>query len=580
MKSVRLRVLLAAAGCIALLLSAVGWVSLTVLDLDRSERAVRAQAAVEENVRLALWRMDSSVAPIVAREGARSVTDYRRTMNSGAFVQVNFQFDSEGALSSPQGESETLRAFAKVVSREQLIAALAAERYSQELLLASAADTHRQAVSSGEPQRAQRVAERANDDERQVQMQKSSNEFVQRSWSIGNAYNNGSFGSVGAPVDGLELSADGNTVAFEALREKLALVESAPAHPMTPLWIGEQLLVARRVNIDGREWIQGAWLDWASLRTQLLSAIADLLPNAELLAQPVAARSDSVDPSRTLVSLPARVVPGALAGVPTSQTPVGWILLVVWCAVLLAAGAAVALIVGISALSERRAAFVAAVTHELRTPLTTLQTYSEMLADGKVRDESKQNRYVRTLHREAVRLGHLVENVLSYSRIERGRGGLRKDEVGARKLLERTEQRLVERAQGAQMELVLQVPEADELRFVGDGPAVEQIVFNLVDNASKYGAGDERRIEVKAARADGAISISVRDFGSGVPADVRKRLFQPFSKSVERAATSAPGVGLGLALSRRLARSMGGRLSLDSSVEVGSRFVLELPELR
>lgn len=611
MRRTRVRIALVSAGFLLLLLSAVGWVSLTVLDLQRSERTMRAQATVEENVRLALWRMDSAIAPIIAREGMLPATDFLGPMVPGEFVRLNFQFDPAGALSSPQSEGESLAAFARLVSHEQISTALAAERYSQEILMVAANNDSLPAIAADDASLLSLEKDDGTAGEQLAQLQKSSNEYMQRSWTVGNVYTNSFANPVHQIVsesDGLEsgpftdepdgymdghldASTDGKLdggkdAGLARQLARRASFQAAAAHPMTPLWIGDELLLARRVQIAGREWIQGSWFNWSGLRGQLLSSIGDLLPNAELVSQPVAARSAQVDPARTLVSLPTRLVAGTLASMPDSHTPVGWILLVVWCAVLLAAGAAVALIVGVSALSERRAAFVAAVTHELRTPLTTLQTYSEMLADGKVRDAGKQARYVRTLHREAVRLGHLVENVLSYSRIERGRTGLRADPVPVHKFLERAEQRLRERAAGAGMDLDVQSPAGEGVTFIGDESAVEQIVFNLVDNASKYASknaskyesgGPTERIEVGARASATWVEIHVRDWGPGVPADVRKRLFQPFSKSVERAATTAPGVGLGLALSRRLARSMGGQLHLDPDIQDGSRFVLRLP---
>ena len=110
--------------------------------------------------------------------------------------------------------------------------------------------------------------------------------------------------------------------------------------------------------------------------------------------------------------------------------------------------------------------------------------------------------------------------------------------------------------------------------------AVEQILFNLVDNACKYAVprgGTAIRVEV--GRADGGAGLSflrVRDDGPGVPPKEARRLFRPFHKSAHDAAHSAPGVGLGLALSRRLARSMGGDLRLDAGLG-GACFVLTVP---
>jgi signal transduction histidine kinase len=95
-----------------------------------------------------------------------------------------------------------------------------------------------------------------------------------------------------------------------------------------------------------------------------------------------------------------------------------------------------------------------------------------------------------------------------------------------------------------------------------------------VDNACKYGAGP---IELGAEMGEKTAALAVRDHGPGVPATEAPRLFRPFHKSATDAARSAPGVGLGLALSRRLARRMRGDLRLDPSVPDGARFTLNLP---
>ncbi|HXU82286.1 MAG TPA: HAMP domain-containing sensor histidine kinase, partial [Polyangia bacterium] len=245
-----------------------------------------------------------------------------------------------------------------------------------------------------------------------------------------------------------------------------------------------------------------------------------------------------------------------------------------WASVLLAVGAVVALLRGAVALSERRAVFVSAVTHELRTPLTTFRTYTEMLSRGMV-PEGARAEYLETLRREADRLAHLTENVLLYARLERGRGGHRIEEVDLPALLERVRPRLEGRAQQAGMVLVV---EGAEARVAGDATAIEQILFNVVDNACKYAASAaEKEIRV-SVRAGDPVIIEVSDRGPGIPAGDRKKLFQPFSRSAREAAGHAPGVGLGLALSRRLARAMGGELVLVAAE--GACFRLSLPAVR
>ena len=196
-----------------------------------------------------------------------------------------------------------------------------------------------------------------------------------------------------------------------------------------------------------------------------------------------------------------------------------------------------------------------------------------------VSDEEKRRSYLDTLRSEADRLGHLVENVLAYARLERGAAGERLETITLRELLDRTTDRLAQRAEQADMTFA---PETDGDALAAavrtDPSAVEQILFNLVDNACKYaGSAADRTIRLEAGRTGRFAALRVRDHGPGVPGEDRGRLFRPFCKSARDAANSAPGVGLGLALSRRLARSMGGDLRLDDGTEDGACFVLTLP---
>jgi signal transduction histidine kinase len=253
-------------------------------------------------------------------------------------------------------------------------------------------------------------------------------------------------------------------------------------------------------------------------------------------------------------------------------------LVVAWLGLAAVAVAAGLLLAGMISLGERRAAFVSAVTHELRTPLTTFRMYAEMLGSGMVADENQRKAYLGTLKTEADRLWHLVENVLAYARLERGRPARQFERLTLGELWQRVEPRLADRARQADMELSLEMTDSSrDAAIVTDPAAVEQIVFNLVDNACKYAArATPRTIGVQLAAVNGHAEIRVRDQGAGIaPADAR-RLFRPFSKSAERAASSAPGVGLGLALCRQLARQMRGDLRYEPTTS-GATFVLVLP---
>ena len=252
-----------------------------------------------------------------------------------------------------------------------------------------------------------------------------------------------------------------------------------------------------------------------------------------------------------------------------------------WVFAFLAALAVAVLLRGVVELSERRHVFVSAVTHELRTPLTTFRLYTDMLAEGMVTDEGRRREYIARLRGEAERLGHLVENVLFYARVESGRGEATRETVDLQALVQEAWPRLAERAARASLEMVLAPASSAPVPVRVDRSAVEQILLNLVDNACKYAAlSTPPRIDVRVETSAGRALVRVSDHGPGLSAAERRRLFQPFSKSDRDAANSAPGIGLGLALSRRLARAQGGDLSLDASGGKGAVFVLSLPLAR
>jgi signal transduction histidine kinase len=314
----------------------------------------------------------------------------------------------------------------------------------------------------------------------------------------------------------------------------------------------------------------GRVLPLDGLQRTLTVSIADLLPDARILPCPDPAKAEY-----PLATVPLRLEPGALPLAPAG--PLVPTLTVAWVAVIAVILAMAALLAGAMALAERRAAFVSAVTHELRTPITSLRLYADMLGEGMVADEARRGEYLATIRSEAERLGRLVENVLAYARLERSAAVAAAKPIPVAELVATCRERLERRAREAGMELVVDLAAAAEAIVRIDPTLVEQALFNLVDNAAKYaGTATDRRIELRAERQERGVALIVSDHGPGIAADVRSRLFRPFSRSAREAAGSAPGVGLGLALSRRLARQLGGDLALMPSSE-GARFALTLP---
>jgi len=343
-----------------------------------------------------------------------------------------------------------------------------------------------------------------------------------------------------------------------------------------PIWVDNKLLFVRRVNIGGSEVIQGCWFDWSALREWLLEPARERLPDVDLVA---VADREPQSHRRMLASLPVALTVPLPHLIQTGSDPMAWALGAAWACLLIATIAVGALLQGVIRLSERRAQFVSAVTHELRTPLTTFRMYSEMLLQNMIEDPEKKRSYLQTLNEEADRLTHLVENVLSYARLERGSASMHLETLTASRLIEHSRARLEERAREANMDFECSLPtQADSIAIHTNVSAVEQILFNLVENACKYAChGSDPVIQMEAKIAAQQLEISIQDFGPGIPADEKRRLFRPFHKSSEEAARSAPGVGLGLALSRRLARDLGGNLRLDHHATSGARFCLSLP---
>jgi signal transduction histidine kinase len=375
-----------------------------------------------------------------------------------------------------------------------------------------------------------------------------------------------------------------NTLAFQRRQElgrQATLVRPASAPPGVEVesafearWLDGDLVLLRRVRRGDERLLQGTWIDWPALRAFLLAQVAKVAPASGL--EPVGRRDDT-GPGRRLALLPARLIPGPMLETePQDWTPVRLSLAAAWGAALLGLVGVASLLKSALSLSQRRADFVSAVTHELRTPLTTFRLYTEMLLDDVVPAGERQS-YLATLKREADRLGALVENVLTFSRLERRAAATRIESLPLGDLLERIVPRLAERA--AQADLALNVeasPEISARRVRVDLASAEQILLNLVDNACKYAPNPvQPTLHLAAALRGRRAIVRLHDHGPGIEPRERRRIFRTFHRSAARAAGSAPGVGLGLALSRRLARQMGGDLRLVAS-EQGASFELWL----
>lgn len=588
------------AAALAIVLPAFGWLSLRVLRLDDEQRASQRAAAHEEQVRLALWRMDSLLMPLITQEAARPYQSYEPfSIDDGEripspiltqpspFVLLNFQLDADGTVHSPQSPDPEFYEWAvqngstpeflygNDVRRNELSGTV----HFDELWSHLPAETLPALAMAADEKAPPDVGFNTIDNRVFPETQQTSVASEAQQGSLPE-----DLASLGSSQQAdfrrrnsaLQNLGQQQLFAQRAGPNTFKVPETVDEGVSRPLWLDGRLMLARRVTIAGEPVIQGCWLNWESLRESLLQEISDLVTGARLA--PIDDDA-TVDPGRMLASIPvaleADLPPAGEAGL----TPIRGAVLTAWVGLLFGCMAIGLLLHGVQSLSERRAAFVSAVTHELRTPLTTFQLYTDLLADDLLKDDSKRRGYLQTLRGESQRLEHLIENVLTYSQLERRPGRAPGHVLKPSDLLDRVGPRLEELARRSEMELVIESDESIASALVrADESLVEQVLLNLVDNACKYASGGERhRILIRASREASNVALIVRDFGPGIPADVTRRLFQPFSKSVERAAESAPGVGLGLALSRGLARQMGGDLAVVDDGAPGATFKLVLP---
>jgi signal transduction histidine kinase len=225
--------------------------------------------------------------------------------------------------------------------------------------------------------------------------------------------------------------------------------------------------------------------------------------------------------------------------------------------------------------SRHKSEFLANMSHELRTPLNAIIGFSQVLRErmfGEINE--KQREYLEDILSSGNHLLSLINDVLDLSKVEAGQIELEINRFSLREALERGLVMVRERATKDGVQLVLELDPAAEL-VEGDERRIRQVIFNLLSNAVKF-TPPGGRVELKSARLDGEVRISVTDTGPGIAAEDQERIFEEFQQT-EAGAGQREGTGLGLTLSKRLVELHGGRIWVDSEPGEGSAFVFALP---
>ena len=220
--------------------------------------------------------------------------------------------------------------------------------------------------------------------------------------------------------------------------------------------------------------------------------------------------------------------------------------------------------------------FLAAMSHELRTPLNAIGGYTQLIelgVRGPITEEQRID--LSKIQRSKNYLDGLVTDVLNFAKAGVGRIEYRPENIQLRKTIEAVLEMIA--PQVAEKHLLIDAAEVPQgLMAFADEERTQQILLNLLANALKFTpAGGTLSLAFSATER--SVDIALADTGIGIPPEQIDRIFEPFVQAKHALRASDQGVGLGLAISRQLARAMGGELRVASTVGVGSTFTLTLP---
>ena len=226
-------------------------------------------------------------------------------------------------------------------------------------------------------------------------------------------------------------------------------------------------------------------------------------------------------------------------------------------------------------LENTRREFVANVSHELRTPLSLIKGFAETLLAGAKDDPVVATRFLEKIEKHADRLSFLIEDLLTISRLESGQLQLHPQTVELHAAVQRVVDDLHGKAAEKKVLLINQVP--DGVRVHADAERLQQVLFNLLDNAIKYGHTGEKVLVSAQPDAENLVECAVRDFGPGLPPEAIDRVFERFYRVDRARSREQGGTGLGLAIVKHIVQSHGGRAWVTSELGKGSEFHFTLP---
>ncbi len=240
--------------------------------------------------------------------------------------------------------------------------------------------------------------------------------------------------------------------------------------------------------------------------------------------------------------------------------------------------------------SKYKSEFLANMSHELRTPLNSILLLSRLLADNKENTLSeKQQEYSKTIHLSGTELLELINEILDLSKVESGRMEIHLEQVDLSGMAHRLGRTFKPQAYNKDLEFLIDIAPDIPERMKTDGQRLEQIIKNLISNALKFTATGSIRLNIERPTAkidlsvynlspETTLAFSVSDTGEGIAVEKQKLIFEAFQQADGTTSRKYGGSGLGLSISRELAKLLGGVIRLQSRPEKGSVFTVYLPD--
>src|SRR5262245_6060941 len=230
----------------------------------------------------------------------------------------------------------------------------------------------------------------------------------------------------------------------------------------------------------------------------------------------------------------------------------------------------------IKQLERTRQEFVANVSHELRTPLSLIKGFVETLLEGARNDPEQCTRFLQTIEKHTDRLTYLIEDLLTISRLESGQVVMNLHSVELRDQAQRVTDDLRSRAAEKGVCLENEVPAGLTAR--ADADRLQQVLFNLVENAIKYGRNTGRVRIGGQPMTDGKVKMWVQDDGPGIPLEARERIFERFYRVDRARSRETGGTGLGLSIVKHIVQAHGGEVWVNSELGAGTTFHFTLQQ--